>query len=95
MCFNWMPITALVNEKILCMHGGLSPDLTLISDIYSIKRPSDVPDKGMLCDLLWSDPDDQIYNWGSNDRGVSYTFGQSVLQKFIDKNNLDLVCRAH
>ena len=58
------------------MHGGLSPDLLEIKDIEKIARPTDVPDKGMLCDLLWSDPDKNIQNWGENDRGVSYTFGK-------------------
>lgn len=60
LCFNWLPVAALVHEKILCMHGGLSPDLIDIKDIVKIARPSDVPDKGMLCDLLWSDPDKSI-----------------------------------
>ena len=26
-CFNCLPVSAVVDEKILCMHGGLSPDL--------------------------------------------------------------------
>ena len=75
-CFNWLPISALVSDKILCMHGGLSPDLIETGDIHKIARPTDVPDKGMLCDLLWADPDKSIMNWGENDRGVSYTFGK-------------------
>lgn len=77
------------------MHGGLSPDLIDIKDIVKIARPSDVPDKGMLCDLLWSDPDKSIQNWGENDRGVSYTFGKYQITKFLEKNHIDLICRAH
>ena len=42
------------------MHGGLSPDLIDVKDIMRIKRPSEVPDKGLMCDLLWSDPDKNI-----------------------------------
>lgn len=55
-CFNFIPVTALVEEKIFCMHGGLSPELNQLSDIESIKRPTEIPDEGILCDLLWSDP---------------------------------------
>lgn len=55
-----MPIAALIEEWILCMHGGLSPDLTNLSAIKNILWPTDVPDTGILCDLLWSDPDDNI-----------------------------------
>ena len=58
-------------------------------------RPTDIPDSGILCDLLWSDPDKDIEGWGESDRGVSYTFGQDVVQKFLAKHDLDLVCRAH
>ena len=49
----------------------------------------------MLCDLLWSDPDIKILNWGENERGVSYTFGKYQITKFLEKNHLDLICRAH
>jgi serine/threonine-protein phosphatase PP1 catalytic subunit len=55
-CFNCLPVSALVDEKILCMHGGLSPDLKSLEQIKNISRPTDVPDTGLLCDLLWADP---------------------------------------
>ena len=77
------------------MHGGLSPDLQQLSQIQRIMRPTDVPDQGLLCDLLWSDPDKDVQGWGENDRGVSYTFGADVVARFLDKHDLDLVCRAH
>jgi serine/threonine-protein phosphatase PP1 catalytic subunit len=35
-CFNCMPVAALIDDKILCMHGGLSPELTSIEQIKSI-----------------------------------------------------------
>lgn len=59
-------------------------------------RPTDVPDQGLLCDLLWSDPDRAVQGWGENDRGVSFTFGaEGGGQKFLHKHDLDLICRAH
>ena len=58
-------------------------------------RPTDVPDQGLLCDLLWSDPDKETMGWGENDRGVSFTFGSEVVAKFLHKHDLDLICRAH
>ena len=66
--FNCMPIAAVVEDKILCMHGGLSPDLDHLSQIFDIPRPTDVPDEGLLCDLLWSDPDSSVMGWGYNAR---------------------------
>lgn len=56
--FNVMPVAALVaNKRILCMHGGLSKELNRLSDIEKIQRPTGIPPKGLLTDLLWSDPD--------------------------------------
>lgn len=50
---------------------------------------------GLLCDLLWSDPDKDVQGWGENDRGVSFTFGADVVGKFLNRHDLDLICRAH
>ncbi|KAF4354169.1 hypothetical protein F8388_004181 [Cannabis sativa] len=74
-CFNCLPVAALIDEKILCMHGGLSPDLKNLKQIRMIQRPTDVAEHGLLCDLLWSDPSKDIQGWGPNERGVSFTFG--------------------
>lgn len=69
-----------VDEKIFTCHGGLSPDLASMEQIRRIMRPTDVPDQGLLCDLLWSDPDKDTMGWGENDRGVSFTFGAEVIE---------------
>ena len=72
-CFNCLPIAAIIDEKIFTMHGGLSPDLNSMEQIRRVMRPTDIPDVGLLCDLLWSDPDKDITGWSENDRGVSFT----------------------
>jgi serine/threonine-protein phosphatase PP1 catalytic subunit len=94
-CFNCLPVCAIIDDKIMCMHGGLSPDLTNLEQITRVMRPTEVPDEGLLCDLLWSDPDKDIKGWAENERGVSYVFGQEVVDAFLKKHELDLVCRAH
>ncbi|KAJ3444628.1 serine/threonine-protein phosphatase [Anaeramoeba flamelloides] len=94
-CFNCLPIAALIDEKIFCVHGGLSPDLTSIEQINQILRPTEVSESGILCDLLWSDPKEGVKKWGGNERGVSYTFGEEVVEKFTERNEIDLICRAH
>ena len=93
--FNWLPLAAVVDEKIFCIHAGLSPDLQSMDQIRNIPRPTDVPDSGLLCDLMWSDPEADIAGWAENDRGVSYTFGADVVGKFLNKHDYDLVVRAH
>lgn len=94
-CFNCLPVAALIDDKILCMHGGLSPDLNTLEEIKKIMRPTDVPDTGLLCDLLWSDPDKDTTGWAENERGVSFVFNPEIVNLFLKKNDLDLICRAH
>lgn len=94
-CFNCLPIAALVEGTILCMHGGLSPELQDLTQIRDLTRPLEVPDHGLICDLLWSDPDEDITGWGENDRGVSYTFGADIVRQFLDRQGLSLIVRAH
>lgn len=93
--FNCLPIAAIVAGKIFCVHGGLSPNLSHMDDIRGIARPTDVPDYGLLNDLLWSDPADMDEDWEPNERGVSYCFGKKVIMEFLQRHDFDLVCRAH
>ena len=92
--FNCMPACALIREKIFCVCGGLSPELTHFDQIRQLTRPTVVPDSGLLCDLVWSDPHAES-GWVENDRGVSYCFGPDVVQKFVESMGVDLIVRSH
>ncbi|RKO97488.1 hypothetical protein CXG81DRAFT_8983 [Caulochytrium protostelioides] len=94
-CFNCLPIAALVANKIFCVHGGLSPSLYSMDDVRAIQRPVDVPDYGILNDLLWSDPSEAATDWEDNERGVSYCFSRQIVTEFLQRHDFDLVCRAH
>lgn len=97
-CFNYMPVCAKIEDSILCMHGGLSPEMEhkdFADRIIGIRRPAIVPDSGLLCDLLWSDPSPTEESWGANDRGISFTFGAKIVKRFVEAHNLGLVVRAH
>ena len=93
--FNYLPIAAIVDDKIFCVHGGLSPDLNEIGDILNIKRPTEIPDTGLLCDLLNSDPDKDVFEYDKNDKGYSVVFGEKIVVDFIKKNDLDLIVRGN
>ncbi|GAB6030077.1 Ran GTPase gsp2 [Chamberlinius hualienensis] len=94
-CFNCLPAAAIIEDKIFCCHGGISRDLKSMKQIREIPRPTDIPVSGLLCDLLWADPEKNHKGWRPSDRGVSYTFGSDVLTQFLIEHKLDLICRAH
>ena len=92
--FNYLPISAIVENKIFCLHGGLSPDIETIDEIRRLDRRRDVPRSGAMCDLLWSDPEERL-GWGVSPRGAGYIFGSDISKKFTQRNNLMMVNRAH
>jgi len=92
--FDYLPLTALIENQIFCLHGGLSPTLDTLDNIRALDRVQEVPHEGPMCDLLWSDPDDR-HGWGISPRGAGYTFGLDISQHFNHTNGLQLISRAH
>ncbi|KAF8734183.1 Serine threonine specific protein phosphatase Sit4, partial [Rhizoctonia solani] len=92
--FDFLPLTALIDNQIFCLHGGLSPSIDTLDHVRGIDRVQEVPHEGPMCDLLWSDPDDRC-GWGISPRGAGYTFGQDISEAFNHNNGLTLVARAH
>lgn len=92
--FDLLPLAAIIEGQIFCLHGGLSPSLETLDLIRQLDRKQEVPHEGPMCDLLWSDPDERM-GWGVSPRGAGYTFGQDISEQYNHTNNLTLVCRAH
>jgi serine/threonine-protein phosphatase PP1 catalytic subunit len=94
----YLPIAAMIDQHIFCIHGGLSPKMRFIEQINTLERGRKIPDNGILCDITWSDPssdESQTEKWAHNDRGVSYTYSASAVKEFCKNNSIDLICRAH
>jgi len=92
--FDYLSLSALIEDKILCVHGGLSPSINTLDQIRVIDRKQEVPHDGAMCDLLWSDPED-IEGWGLSPRGAGFLFGGNVVKQFNHTNGLELIARAH
>ncbi|GMH76493.1 hypothetical protein TrVE_jg7971 [Triparma verrucosa] len=93
--FDYFCIAALVDGKVLCVHGGLSPEIRTIDQMRSIDRQLEIPHEGAFCDLMWSDPEEISEAWQISPRGAGYLFGEKVTTEFNAVNNLDLIARAH
>ncbi|KAJ1910994.1 Protein phosphatase methylesterase 1 [Mycoemilia scoparia] len=92
--FDYLTIAAVVDGKVLCVHGGLSPDIRTIDQMRIIQRCQEIPHEGPFCDLMWSDPED-IENWSVSPRGAGWLFGSLVTEQFLYINDLQLIARAH
>lgn len=93
--FNWLPLCHCINQKILVMHGGLfSSDNVTLDNIRRIERNCQPPEEGLMCELLWSDPQ-QWMGRGPSKRGVGIQFGPDVTEAFCKANKLDYIIRSH
>jgi len=93
--FNHMPVAAIVADKIFCCHGGPSFNMESMVDIINIPRPIEIPDSGLLADLLWNDPSHDVDGWATDRRGIGYAFGKTALREWMKKHKIELVLRAH
>lgn len=92
--FDHLVLAAVVEGKIMCVHGGLSPDIKTLDQVRLFERRMEVPNIGPFTDMMWSDPAD-IDCWQQSLRGAGYLFGGKVTAEFNHINGLDLVARAH
>ena len=86
--FNYLPLCHCINKKVFVTHGGLfAKDGVKLDDIRKTHRFKEPGDEGIMCECLWSDPDDQPGRQPSK-RGVGVRFGPDVAQRFLDDNDL-------
>lgn len=92
--FDCLPIAALIDNQIYCVHGGLSPKLSLIEKLCFIDRRGELPSDGILSDVCWSDPE-EIEGWDINQRGAGWLYGRRPTAEFCHINSLKFIARAH
>ena len=93
--FQYMPLVALINERIFCVHGGISPNMSNIKQIYKIKRPLVSYEGEIVADLVWSDPCYDMKSFNESNRGLGVQFGVEALKNFLQKMEKDKLIRAH
>lgn len=93
--FQYFPLAASIDDTYFCVHGGLSPDLPLADKLYLVDRICDVPERGMVADLLWSDPSATVNKWQQSSRGCGFLFGYEQTEQFLYNNNLKMILRSH
>lgn len=93
--FQCLPISAVIENEVFCLHGGLSPSIETLDQIKTVNRVQDIPHNGTLCDLLWSDPEESKSGFGPSPRGAGFYWGEDITDKFTHTNNLKMICRAH
>ncbi|ORX61993.1 type 2A-related serine-threonine phosphatase [Hesseltinella vesiculosa] len=93
--FDYLPLAAIIDGSVFCVHGGLSPELPSIDSIRTLFRMQELPQSGGTCDLLWSDPESQVESWAISPRGGGFLFGHLPTDAFCHNNDLQLIVRSH
>ena len=93
--FDYLQLAAVVDNRVMCVHGGISPSISQLDGINQIERKQEIPIDGGMTDIMWSDPDEDCEGWGVSPRGAGYIFGKTAVERFNQENSIDLICRAH
>ena len=89
-------MAAVVDNKIFCIHGGLSPEFKKIEEINKIDRKKDILNEGIISDLVWSDPSEEIMEYSPEEKGVGQYYGEKAVNDFIkENNNIEIIIRSH
>ena len=92
--FDYLPLAAVIENEIFCVHGGLSPSIDTLDHIKQLDRIQEIPQEGPIFDLLWGEPDERN-GWGIPRRGRGYSFGEDISEQWLHSHNLKLIARAH
>jgi protein phosphatase len=93
--FNWMPLIATINNQVICVHGGISPHLTALTQVKKTKRPLTTYEVEYVSDLVWSDPCVEAKTYDESSRGLGVQFGLKALQDFLNALSMKTLVRAH
>lgn len=93
--FDFLPISAIIDNKVFCVHGGITPDFPSIDEICLEDRFHPVDSEGKIAGLLWSDPNELSNGWIKSSRGAGYEFGKIQYEKFMQQNKLENLFRSH
>jgi diadenosine tetraphosphatase ApaH/serine/threonine PP2A family protein phosphatase len=94
-CFRYLSFAATVNDRILCLHGGICPELRSLKDIEALGRPMLSLESPVSNGIVWSDPRAESSGWETSDRGSGYLFSNRILRDFLNANGLALLIRSH
>ena len=91
-CFAYLPIAAFIGDKIFCVHGGISEKVSKES-LDQITFP--IVSSKMIDDMVWSDPEEQIFSKVDNKRGKGVHFGKKIVTEFCQGTGVSLIIRGH
>lgn len=94
--FDFLALAAIIDGEVLCVHGGLSPEIRTLDQIRVVARAQEIPHEGAFCDLVWSDPE-EVDTWAVSPRGAGWLFGDKVSSEVCwatGGRDLPVVCSA-
>lgn len=94
--FYYLPIGVLIGTEILCIHGGIGPNVSSLKSISNLKFPIySYSDSAILAEILWSDPTSQFIDFSTSLRGTGALFGRGAVHEFLKSSNLKMIIRGH
>ena len=92
--FSWLPLCAIVNQKVFCVHGGICPEFLDIGQVRNVPRPLQTYDDPIVYGMMWADPAVNLKDFSTSKRGA-IAFGERAARKWLLRNNMSFLVRGH
>ena len=97
--FEYLPLAAVINNQIICVHSGISKNGFALNDLNKLKFPINVKNCELAKDILWNTP-------GGNNDNINFNsyfpgeykpehFSGNNLDSFLRNNKLKMMIRSH
>ena len=95
--YDALPICAIINNQILCLHGGIPTDINALNEMKNVPTTKIHMKIGIsIYQMMWNDPKEEMEGFKGSFRGHGiFNFGKDVFNKFMSGNNLKFLIRAH
>lgn len=92
--FSFLPICAIINHSIFCVHGGISSSIQSYEQLLTLRKSNLSPDDAIM-DFLWSDPTCKTKLYQNSGRGKGHEYGIDVTKEFLSRIKCQRIIRAH